>query len=74
MNITDLTTSDLLMTSGLSTAFQQGFISLFSRFVLNFIVVMILARWLYYTSAKRKDFLFTYIMVSSIVFLAVLHA
>ncbi len=69
MNITDLTTSDLLMTSGLSTAFQQGFISLFSRFVLNFIVVMILARWLYYTSAKRKDFLFTYIMVSSIVFL-----
>lgn len=47
----------------------SSFIELFFRFGLNLLVVLILARWLYYTTAKRKDYLFTYILISAIIFL-----
>jgi len=30
---------------------------------------MILVRWLYYSTTRRKDYLFTYILISSVVFL-----
>jgi hypothetical protein len=33
------------------------------------VVIMILVRWLYYSSTKRKDYLFSYILISTIVFL-----
>jgi hypothetical protein len=46
-----------------------GFMELVLRFTLNIVVVMILVRWLYYSSTKRKDYLFAYIMISSIVFM-----
>jgi len=39
------------------------------RFILNMSVIMILVRWLYYSKTRRKDYLFTYILISSIVFL-----
>jgi uncharacterized membrane protein len=39
------------------------------RFVLNLIVILIIVRWLYFASTKRKDYLFTYILISAIVFL-----
>jgi hypothetical protein len=39
------------------------------RFSLNLIVIMILVRWLYFSTTKRKDYLFTYILISSIIFL-----
>jgi hypothetical protein len=42
---------------------------LIGRFALNFIVILIIVRWLYFTTTKRKDYLFTYILISSIVFL-----
>jgi hypothetical protein len=47
----------------------SGFFELVGRFALNFAVIMILVRWLYYSTTKRKDYLFTYILISSIVFL-----
>ena len=37
--------------------------------MLNIAVIMILVRWLYYSKTRRKDYLFTYILISSIVFL-----
>ena len=46
-----------------------GFMELVLRFTLNIIVVMLLVRWLYYSASKRKDYLFAYIMISSIVFM-----
>ncbi|NSW93631.1 MAG: DUF4956 domain-containing protein [Bacteroidales bacterium] len=46
-----------------------GFLDLVLRFILNLGVGMILLRWLYYSTAKRKDYLFTYILISSTVFL-----
>ncbi|HOO99107.1 MAG TPA: DUF4956 domain-containing protein [Bacteroidales bacterium] len=47
----------------------SSFMELFGRFTLNFIVIMVLVRWLYYTTTRRKDYLFTYILISSVVFL-----
>lgn len=47
----------------------SGLIELALRFTLNLGIVMILIRWLYYSASKRKDYLFTYILISSIVFL-----
>jgi hypothetical protein len=46
-----------------------GFLELILRFTLNMAVVLILARWLYYSTTKRKDYLFSYILISSIVFM-----
>lgn len=47
----------------------DSFIELILRFGLNISVILILVRWLYYSTAKRKDFLFAYVMISSIVFM-----
>jgi hypothetical protein len=46
-----------------------AFFELLFRFALNLGVIMVLVRWLYYSKTKRKDYLFTYILISSIVFL-----
>jgi len=45
------------------------FLELVLRFALNAVVIVILVRWLYYPATKRKDYLFTYILISSVVFL-----
>lgn len=42
---------------------------LFLRLLLNMGVVMLLVRWLYYGTTRRKDYLFTYILISLIVFM-----
>src|SRR5665648_453334 len=39
------------------------------RFGINLLVVLLLVRWLYYSASRRKDYLFTYILISSVVFL-----
>lgn len=47
----------------------ESLIELVLRFALNTAVIIILVRYLYYEVAKRKDYLFTYILISTIVFL-----
>lgn len=47
----------------------SAFLELLFRFALNLTVIIILVRWLYYSKTKRKDYLFTYILISSLVFL-----
>lgn len=44
------------------------FLELVIRFIINMGVIMILVRWLYYSRTKRKDYLFTYILISAVVF------
>ena len=44
-------------------------LELTGRFALNLMVILILVRWFYFSTTRRKDFLFTYILISSIVFL-----
>jgi len=47
----------------------SNLIELVGRFSLNLIVILLIVRWLYFTTTRRKDYLFTYILISSIVFL-----
>ncbi|MDA3852928.1 MAG: DUF4956 domain-containing protein [Bacteroidales bacterium] len=47
----------------------EDFLKLLFRFSINAIVIMILVRYLYYATTKRMDYLFTYFLISFIVFL-----
>jgi hypothetical protein len=54
---------------GITLIEPAGFLELFIRFVFNTLVILIAVRYLYYPATKRKDYLFTYIIISVIVFL-----
>jgi hypothetical protein len=69
MNLIDIMAPDELSIAGVDIIDVPDFLELVLRFTLNTGVVMILIRWLYYSTAKRKDYLFTYILISSVVFL-----
>jgi hypothetical protein len=47
----------------------EDFIELITRFALNIGVCLVIVRVLYYKATKRKDYLFTYILISTTVFL-----
>jgi hypothetical protein len=69
MNITDLFLPDNVNIAGLRIIDVSSFLELLLRFILNTAVIMILIRWLYYSTTKRKDYLFTYILISTVTFL-----
>ncbi|MEP3836064.1 MAG: DUF4956 domain-containing protein [Algibacter sp.] len=48
--------------------FDDDFFKMSFRFLINLGFLTLIIRWLYYTSAKRKDYLFTFYMISFIVF------
>ncbi|PQJ78864.1 DUF4956 domain-containing protein [Polaribacter porphyrae] len=48
--------------------FDDDFFKMSFRFIINLIFLTLIIRWLYYNSAKRKDYLFTFYMISFIVF------
>ncbi|MCQ2605191.1 MAG: DUF4956 domain-containing protein [Bacteroidales bacterium] len=54
---------------GIALIDAPSFAELIIRFVFNFLIIFIIGRCLYYPATKRRDFLFTYILISSIVFL-----
>jgi len=47
----------------------EDFIELLLRFLFNFTVIFIIVRLLYYRIQKRRDYLFTYVLISSVIFL-----
>ncbi|MDR2963689.1 MAG: DUF4956 domain-containing protein [Bacteroidales bacterium] len=47
----------------------EDLVELLVRFSFNFIFLAIIVRFLYYTLHKRRDYMFTYILISSITFL-----
>ena len=47
---------------------QTNFLELMVRFAFNTSVILIIVRYLYYSITKRKDYLFTYILISIVVF------
>lgn len=47
----------------------HDFLKLIFRFAINTTVIIVLVRYLYYNTTKRKDYLFTYFLISFIVFL-----
>ncbi|MBN2632836.1 MAG: DUF4956 domain-containing protein [Bacteroidales bacterium] len=69
MKILNFLSPDQIRLGSLEIIDFSSFLELFGRFSLNFIVIMILVRWLYYSTTRRKDYLFTYILISSVVFL-----
>jgi len=70
MNTAHLLFSDSVARfAGMDLFDKSDFMELVVRFSLNLIVILLLVRWLYYSVAKRKDYLFTYILISCIVFL-----
>ncbi|MBN4049755.1 DUF4956 domain-containing protein [Bacteroidales bacterium AH-315-N07] len=53
---------------GIRLVDPEDFSELIIRFVFNFIIVFLIVRYLYYSVTKRKDYLFTYLLFSVIVF------
>jgi len=47
---------------------KENFWELIIRFAFNTLFIFILAKQLYYGASKRKDYLFTYILISTVVF------
>ena len=60
---------ELLQIFGIKFINTSSFFELLVRFSFNSIVVLILVRFLYYPVARRKEYFFSYILISSIVFL-----
>lgn len=56
---------------GVTLIDPQHFISLAIRFVINFIVVGIIARFFYYPKSHRSDYMFIFILMSMSIFLLV---
>ncbi|WP_405607493.1 DUF4956 domain-containing protein [Polaribacter sp. Asnod1-A03] len=48
--------------------FDDDFFKMMFRFTLNFIFLTIIIRFIYYPDSKRKDYVFTYYLISIIVF------
>jgi hypothetical protein len=69
MNTLGLITTDKSTLSGIELIDTANLLELIGRFALNLIVILILVRWFYFSTTRRKDFLFTYILISSIIFL-----
>ncbi|MCK4750624.1 MAG: DUF4956 domain-containing protein, partial [Bacteroidales bacterium] len=51
--------------------YWEDFLDLLIRTSFNTLVVVILVRYLYYRATPRKDYLFTYILISLVVFFMV---
>jgi len=69
MNILNLLDPDKIDLGGIELIDFPSFLELLLRFTLNMTVILILVRWLYYSTTKRKDYLFTYILISTLIFL-----
>lgn len=54
---------------GIKLINAADFVELLIRFIFNMTISVIIVRYLYYAAAKRKDYLFTYILISATVFL-----
>ena len=69
MNTLCLLDPDKINLSGIEIIDFPSFLELVGRFALNMAVILILVRWLYYSTSRRKDYLFTYILISTLIFL-----
>lgn len=54
---------------GIKLIDTQDFLELLVRFGFNLLIVAIVIRYLYYPVTKRKDYLFSYLLISVIIFL-----
>ncbi len=54
---------------GIELIDKSDFIELIARFAFNTLVIVTAVRYLYYPHARRKDYLFTYVLISVVIFL-----
>jgi hypothetical protein len=54
---------------GINLLNTTSLLELVVRFLFNLLVIIIIVRFLYYAVARRKDYMFTYILISSTVFI-----
>jgi len=54
---------------GIELIDKVDFYELVARFGFNTLVIVLAVRYLYYPAAKRKDYLFTYVLISVVIFL-----
>ncbi len=69
MIMTDIVSPENINFAGIDIINVPDFLELVLRFLLNTCVVLLLVRWLYYPSTRRKDYLFTFLLISSLIFL-----
>lgn len=56
---------------GISLINYSGLTELFIRFGFNLLVAIVIIRYLYYPTTRRKDYLFTFVMLSTTIFLLI---
>lgn len=61
--------ADAIRFLGIKIINPEDFTNLLIRFVWNMAISVTIVRYIYYTVAKRKDYLFTYVLISAVVFL-----
>ena len=54
---------------GIDLVKLDDFLELVIRFVMDLTITVVIVRWLYYPHARRKDYLTTYIIIGSTIFL-----
>jgi hypothetical protein len=69
MNLTNGLIPGSISFAGIEIIDVPGFLELLLRFTLNIVVILVIVRWLYYPITKRKDYLFTYLLISVVIFL-----
>ena len=69
MNILNLLAPDKIKLGSIELIDFSSFFEMLMRFSLNMVVILILIRWLYYSTTRRKDYLFTYVLISCVIFL-----
>ena len=69
MNIAHILAFDSIKIAGVEVIDIPAFLEFVFRYALNTVVILLLVRWLYYSTTKRKDYLFTFILISSVIFL-----
>lgn len=68
MNFTGMAQTDVSTAAAAEMLSFTGFPELLVRFGINLVVIIVLVRWLYYSVSRRKDYLFTYVLISNVVF------
>ena len=56
---------------GIEVINYSDLLELFIRFAFNFMVTTFVVRYLYYTATRRKDYLFTFILLGTTIFLLI---
>ncbi len=62
----DLTANSLL---GMDLFNLEDLLKFLFRFIFNFLVVFTISRYIYFPLSRRKEYLFTYVLISSVVFI-----